>query len=72
MAMSDTRRADPHEATPDPGLSGPAAAVRAQVDADLAPERAKAADLDERLDKLEEEALPKPTHPAPIGGMIGT
>jgi hypothetical protein len=64
---------EPHEPGAEPAQADVDAAPQTlEPDDALAAERAKGAELDQRLDRLEDEALPKPAHPAPIGGMIGT
>jgi hypothetical protein len=69
---------DPHQPEPDTTrpvaveTSDPPPSWAQDAEAELVAARAKAAELDERLDKLEDEALPKPPHPASIGGMVGT
>jgi hypothetical protein len=44
----------------------------AKAEAQLIEERAKAAELDERLDKLEEEAFPERSEPVHVDQAIGT
>jgi hypothetical protein len=46
--------------------------VKTDAEAQMAKERAKAAELDERLDKLEKEALPERPEPDHVDQAIGT
>jgi hypothetical protein len=61
---------EPHEPSRD--VEDRLADIQQQETDDLIAARAKAAELDERLDKLEQEAFPKAPNPQPIGGMVGT
>jgi hypothetical protein len=49
-----------------------AEATMKDAEAQMAKERAKAAELEERLDKLEKEALPEQPEPDHVDQAIGT
>ncbi len=71
--MSDPNPAHADTTPPqDADVPRPGAGSTDRAEAELIAARAKAAELDARLDKLEDEALPEPPHPASVGGMIGT